>query len=140
MDKLTEIKEKLGSIFRNPKNIDCFAELILPYKDWQTTLYDVVFKIITGENGRAIKDAYDVLQKGQLGFDDAIYAEENETRNAHDHFAQNPPEVEEGVLECPKCCSMRVFSFPLQTRSGDESTTVFAKCAECKHDWQANNN
>ena len=50
--------------------------------------------------------------------------------------ALSPAEVEEGVLEC-KCGSKRTISFTLQTRSGDEGTSVWARCVECGNKWQA---
>lgn len=48
-----------------------------------------------------------------------------------DNFLTNPPEVEEGVLQCNKCGSRKTFSFSKQTRRADESATVFVRCANC---------
>lgn len=48
------------------------------------------------------------------------------------------PDVEEGMFECHKCKSKKVFTTSKQTRRGDESTTVFAKCVNCKHNWVLN--
>lgn len=49
------------------------------------------------------------------------------------------PEVDEGMFTCLKCKSKRIFTASKQTRSGDEATTVFAKCSECKNQWVVNN-
>lgn len=49
-------------------------------------------------------------------------------------YLETPPMVEEGALTC-KCGSSKVYSFSKQTRRGDESTTVFAMCFECKQRW-----
>jgi len=49
-------------------------------------------------------------------------------------YLENPPQVEEGAITC-KCGSSRVYSFSKQTRSGDESTTVFAMCCACNSKW-----
>lgn len=46
-------------------------------------------------------------------------------------FIENPPSVEEGVIECKRCKSNRTISFNKQTRSGDEATSVFIKCTNC---------
>lgn len=53
-----------------------------------------------------------------------------------DNFIISPFEIDEGVLECNKCNSKKTFSYTKQTRAGDESTTVFAVCANCKAKWK----
>ena len=58
------------------------------------------------------------------------------SQQEQDDFVTSPAEVEEGVLEC-KCGSKRTISFTLQTRSGDEGTSVWARCVECGNKWQA---
>lgn len=52
-----------------------------------------------------------------------------------DIYQVTPYEVEDGVLQCKKCGSHRVFSTSKQVRSGDESTSVFAKCVMCNCSW-----
>jgi len=41
-------------------------------------------------------------------------------------------EVAEGDLTCPKCKSKKVIRKEMQTRSADESATVFCECFDCK--------
>jgi DNA-directed RNA polymerase subunit M/transcription elongation factor TFIIS len=53
-----------------------------------------------------------------------------------DDFTVNPFELEEGVLECNKCGSKKVYSYSKQIRSGDEGFTTFANCISCKAKWQ----
>lgn len=48
------------------------------------------------------------------------------------------PEVEEGMFECSKCGSKKIFTTSKQTRRGDEATTVFARCSQCKNGWVVN--
>ena len=50
-------------------------------------------------------------------------------------FIEKPFQVEEGVLKCPKCGSMKSYSYSKQTRSADEPMTTFATCMGCKHRW-----
>ena len=50
-----------------------------------------------------------------------------------EEFIIKPFEIEEGVLECGKCGSLKTYSYTKQTRSGDESTTVFAICSNCNN-------
>lgn len=47
----------------------------------------------------------------------------------------NCPEVDEGIYQCNKCKSKKIYKFSKQTRAGDESTTVFAMCTSCKNKW-----
>lgn len=65
-----------------------------------------------------------------------IYSHYKNLEYEQDEFLNNPIEVEEGVLQCSKCGSKRTISFTRQTRSSDESTSVFAQCVECKQKWR----
>ena len=44
--------------------------------------------------------------------------------------------VAEGDIICPKCKSKRVHRVEKQTRSADESATVFCHCSECGVRWK----
>lgn len=48
------------------------------------------------------------------------------------------PEVDEGMFQCLKCSSKKIYTMSKQTRSGDEATTVFARCSKCKNGWIIN--
>ena len=41
-------------------------------------------------------------------------------------------EVTEGDLTCPNCKSRKIIRKEMQTRSADESATVFCQCFDCK--------
>lgn len=43
--------------------------------------------------------------------------------------------LEDGMFECTKCKSRKIFTTSKQTRRSDEATTVFATCSECKNKW-----
>jgi DNA-directed RNA polymerase subunit M/transcription elongation factor TFIIS len=51
-------------------------------------------------------------------------------------FLNNPPVIEDGVIECYKCHSKKTYSYAKQTRASDEGTSVFVKCAECNHQFR----
>lgn len=51
------------------------------------------------------------------------------------NFKIESHEVVEGVLECNKCKNKKIFSYSSQVRSGDEPTSVFAICFNCRHKW-----
>jgi len=49
-------------------------------------------------------------------------------------FIVKPLEIEEGVVQCSKCSSKRVFSYSRQCRGGDEPMTTFCECI-CGKKW-----
>lgn len=57
---------------------------------------------------------------------------------------ENEPYESEGVdmtvamgeIQCGKCKSYRIHRTEMQTRSGDESATVFCQCADCGSRWK----
>jgi DNA-directed RNA polymerase subunit M/transcription elongation factor TFIIS len=44
--------------------------------------------------------------------------------------------VEEGAVSCRKCGCNKVQRTELQTRSSDESATLFFRCTKCKARWK----
>ena len=76
------------------------------------------------------------MKEQNLGFDHVIFNDIKHKINENDDFISNPPQVEEGVIECSRCKSKRTISFSKQTRSGDEACTVFVRCAECNHQFR----
>lgn len=47
------------------------------------------------------------------------------------HRVSKKYEVAEGETSCQRCGSKRIIKDELQTRSADESKTVFCECSEC---------
>lgn len=66
------------------------------------------------------------------------YAEAARCQAEYDDYIRNPCEVVEGVIDCTRCRSKRVFSSSIQNRAADEPMTTIAKCAECGHKWSQN--
>lgn len=71
-------------------------------------------------------------------FNQPMYSKLKRAQQEQDDYISNPPEVEEGVVECHKCGSRRVFSFSIQTRAPDEPMSTKAHCMECKSKWVQN--
>ena len=44
----------------------------------------------------------------------------------------------EGNLQCPKCKGRKIHRIEKQTRSADESATVFCYCTSCAKRWKMN--
>lgn len=67
-----------------------------------------------------------------------MYADASKCQAEYDNYILNPFEVVEGVLDCLKCKSRRVFSTSIQNRAADEPLTTVAKCAQCGYRWTQN--
>ncbi len=79
-------------------------------------------------------DLFLKLKSQLLVWQDSSFEQFLKIEKEEDNFLESPLEVAEGAIKC-KCGSERVFSFSKQTRSGDESTSVFALCSSCKSKW-----
>lgn len=78
-----------------------------------------------------INDIFQRIQKREFKWNHPELGSIRQRFREFDTFLTDPPEVEEGVLECNKCGSHKTFSFSKQTRRADESATVFVRCANC---------
>tara|TARA_B110000483_G_scaffold243458_1_gene333372 strand:+ start:517 stop:954 length:438 start_codon:yes stop_codon:yes gene_type:complete len=45
-------------------------------------------------------------------------------------------ELVEGVTKCNKCKSNKIYTYQMQTRSGDEAMTTFYVCSVCASKWK----
>lgn len=96
-------------------------------------LYEIVVEYLYTDNLRAVMDQ---VHKKDVGWNHPNFHQIRHEFQEEDDFIQNPPAVEEGVMECSKCHSKRTFSFSKQTRRSDESATVFVRCSNCNHTYK----
>lgn len=80
----------------------------------------------------------EVILSKKYGWNHKDFHQFKVKQEAFNSFLSTPVYVEEGVLQCTKCKSKRIYTSSKQTRAGDEATSVFAKCTECFVQWQAN--
>ena len=78
-----------------------------------------------------LEDVSSVLKSKHVGFDHDNLNRYQIALQEADDFLTNPPDIEEGVIECHRCGSRKTFSFSKQTRRADESATVFVRCVQC---------
>jgi DNA-directed RNA polymerase subunit M/transcription elongation factor TFIIS len=78
------------------------------------------------------------IKDNEYGFNHCSFKKINKRQQEQDDFILHPYEVEEGVIQCKKCNSWRVYSVSVQTRSSDEPMSVFAICTNCKIRWTQN--
>ena len=121
--------EKNKSIFK--KNIDKYIEN-MSYDDKNMIMYSILLDI----EKSSLKEVLHNIKTHKYNWDNTHFNEIKCKIKEQDNFIVCPFEVDEGVLECNKCGSRKTFSYSKQTRSGDESTTVFATCVICKSSWK----
>jgi len=93
-------------------------------------LFEIATEFLFQNNLNAVVDQ---VRKGEIGWNHTNFESIRHDFEEQDDFLENPPQVEEGVLECKRCHSKRTFSFSKQTRRSDESATVFVRCSNCHH-------
>lgn len=100
-------------------------------------------QIVADVNNADVTDLKDyrdrVVLAGKLCWNHKDFASLSVARRVMDAYIKEPLEVVEGVLECKRCKSRKVFSYQVQSRSADEPMTTVAKCSACKLDWTENN-
>ena len=79
-----------------------------------------------------------VIQKELLGFNHSSFNKFIQKEKEQDEYVINPFQAEEGVVQCVKCKSMKVYSVSRQTRAADEPMTTVSVCTMCKHKWSQN--
>lgn len=103
-----------------------------------STSSDILYQVVTD------------ISTGQCSYDEAILSlQNNNTLWSHfstkemkvrldeqDNFIENPFQVEEGIVQCKKCKSKRVFSHSKMCKSADEPMSVIAICCNCNLKWK----
>lgn len=72
-------------------------------------------------------------QQHSLLFDNVVFSDIKQKLDEETKFLDNPVTVEDGVVECKKCKSLKTISFAKQTRGSDEGTSVFVTCVMCQY-------
>lgn len=129
--------ELCSLIFKKRNNSDRLVEFIRSIaKDEEETiylLYEIVVEYLFTDN---LHQVMEQVQKKEIGWSHPNFHQICQDFHEEDDFIQNPPLVEEGVMECSKCHSKRTFSFSKQTRRSDESATVFIRCSNCNYTYK----
>lgn len=129
------IEKDIGRIvFKKKDNLNRWLEYMREkYADEEERKY-IMFEVATEylfQNN--MKQVVDQLKKDEVGWGHTSFESINQDFQEQDDFLENPPKVDEGVLECKRCHSKRTFSFSKQTRRSDESATVFIRCSNCDY-------
>ena len=134
----------LGTVLKNQNNINVIESYIHREsskcdnydKSYNHIILQAVGDIISdGISGSNLKKILNNIKNGCVLWESPIFTTIKNRIEEHDDFIVNPFEIVEGVSECLKCGSKRVFTFSKQTRGSDEPMSTFAKCVECKANW-----
>lgn len=115
IEKLKKIK-LLKKLVVKPEDINKYLQI-------NEDIYEILGMINVGGN--------------KLGFNSDCFTKYKKDEQEYLQLLECP-EVEEGMFTCEHCKSKKIFTMSKQTRSGDEATTVFARCSECKKGWIIN--
>ena len=126
----------LSTVLKSEKNIAIVEKNIKSKTstedEYKWVLYQTLGNLMMNPD---LKSRVDSIKKGEIGWQDSMYAQYRAKIQEHDEYLENPFEVVDGVLTCPKCKGEKAYTWQLQTRSGDESMTTFATCVKCSHRW-----
>lgn len=135
MDSTLKIKilQVLRTYLSNNQTVKLFFEYLIT-QDPETVL-DYTFECVgLFKHEASAHSAFEKLSRNMIVWNDPSFEKFLNSEKEEDNFLETPLTVAEGALKC-KCGSKRIFSFSKQTKSGDESTTVFALCSKCKSKW-----
>jgi DNA-directed RNA polymerase subunit M/transcription elongation factor TFIIS len=140
-------KEALETVLTKAQNVKVFEKVIFELcsktsknEDEIEKLYkEYIFQCICTIAKRVpLKTILANIKKNRVGWEHFSFDDVRFEIQERQEFIVTPFIVEEGILQCGKCGSKKVFSYSKQVRRADESTSVFAICAnpKCGHKWQ----
>ena len=124
--------EQVYELFPDPKEIETLIKRVNKNSLKLQILYELYGYYLEDEEGF---DPRNIIRSRKYGWSNECYCSEVSTIREQRDFIQNPPQVAEGVLSCPKCGSNKVYSQSRQSRSSDEGMNVNAKCTKCGKVW-----
>ena len=127
----------LSKYITSEKNVKLLEKNVNEVTNNQEDYKKLILELVNHKRGgMSSKDILKLLKSKKVLEDGSVYEEYRLKLKEHDGFLIKPFEVDEGVLECGKCGSNKTISYTKQTRSGDESTSVFALCYNCNNKWK----
>ena len=105
---------------------------------WQNP--DFIQAVVTGQRhvsdlaGMDVKEmASESMKKQQLKYNENAKMALMDTKSYEKYAGK---EINDGILKCPKCKSMKTEYTEVQTRSADEPTTKKCFCNTCNYRWK----
>ena len=127
----------LSKYLSNQKNIDVLDKCVFYYcsnrDEYLSNIYEIVEMILDKVK---LKDIIHRVKNKIYGINSDDFKDIQDKIKEEESFIITPFEIEEDVLEWGKWGRKKTYSYTKQTRSGDESTTVFAVCCKCNNSWK----
>ncbi len=136
-DESKAIENKVYSIIFPDEDEQTDAQL----RKYQHVFYNIVSISKKYKEARKDLKATILASKDLKDLENAMYMTHRQLKDnqrMRDEYITSPVDVEEGVMQCNKCGSMRTFSSQKQVRSGDEGFSTFCACANCGAKWRIN--
>jgi len=121
------IKNELNNNNNNNNNNNKYDELYFNY------IYQIIGDIL---QNKSLNIIIEDIKLNKIGWEHTTYSKTAARIKEQNDFICNPFEVEEGVFQCKKCETRRVFSYSKQDRASDEGTSVYCFCMVCKSKWR----
>jgi DNA-directed RNA polymerase subunit M/transcription elongation factor TFIIS len=135
-EKRNCIKTSLKLFLKSDKNINILERAMYQSSHSEIEYNDIAYEVfILLKEGIKLIDIMDKIKAKKMAWGNEQFNEVALKKKEQDDFTISPFQVEEGVLQCPKCKGCKSFSYSKQTRSADEPMTTFATCFHCKHKW-----
>jgi len=114
----------------NPRIVDLIKKMSSNMNENEEWLMSQIYEDLSSDEWKSfgtqdeIPEEYvkTVILQNKLGWNHKKFQKYKKVQQEQDDYILNPFEVEEGVVQCPKCKSFKVFSVAVQTRSADEPT------------------
>lgn len=128
--------EKFGCVSKEYKAR--FRTLMFNLQDTKNP--DFIQAVVTGQRhvsdlaGMDVKEmASESMKKQQLKYNENAKMALMDTKSYEKYAGK---EINDGILKCPKCKSMKTEYTEVQTRSADEPTTKKCFCNNCNYRWK----
>ncbi len=130
------IKSHLKMFVKSEKNVGIIEKAIYQSSQNELEYKDIVYEVlILAKQGCKLVEIVDKIKSKKMGWGNDHFDNVALKKKEQDDFTISPFQVEEGVLQCPRCKGCKSFSYSKQTRSADEPMTTFATCFHCKYRW-----
>lgn len=135
-EKRSEMKTQLKAFVKSEKNINILEKAMYQHSHNEFEYNDIAYEVfILIKEGHKLVDILEKIKSKKMAWGNPDFDEVALKKKEQDDFTISPFQVEEGVLQCPKCKGCKSFSYSKQTRSADEPMTTFATCFHCKYKW-----
>lgn len=133
-------KKDKKDIENKPKHLEkiIFEKSNGNYDVYNNILYEIIYKINNINKIIEINEIEQELINGNFLLNEKNFENYKKLQKEKDDFLDKPIDVDESIMDCPKCKSKKTYSYSKQVRSSDEGFTTFSFCFNCQNKWRIN--